>query len=231
MADDTDGIIGGQGDQAKTKANSNRIKERNTLMRKKEILMTGIIAAGCALAMGPAWAQTQGGQQQQTEAGKKRQEIMEKMTSIQERAREVQQDLQKIDKKAREANPDIQKLEDKLMDTYRKKLDEYGYPSEKEMEKLQEMQKRLQGGDVDEAERQKLTQQFNEEVAKIQEARQKAQSDSQVIDAQKSLEKVRTKAMSKIDPKTEKLQSEMEDIQSKLEELRGELQKIMQGAR
>lgn len=208
-------------------------------MKKKEILMTGIIVTGCAVAMGPAWAQmqpgqqqqSQGGQGQQTEAMKKRQEIMEKMTKIQERAREVQQELQNIDKKAREANPDIQKLEDKLMDIYREKLDKYGYPSEKELEKLQEMQKRLQGGDVDEAERQKLTQQFNEEVAKIQEARQKAQSDSQVIDAQKSLENVRTKAMSKIDPKTEKLQSEMEDIQSKLEELRGELQKIMQGAR
>jgi chromosome segregation ATPase len=201
----------------------------------KNITAIGIMVVSCVVATGPTWAQMQpsGAQPQgkQSAADVQRTKITEQMQEVQKRASALQQRINTVAQKAQQQNPELQKLHAELMDIYKKKLAECGYPSDAEMQKLREMQERLQNpgaSEMDEAERQQLTQQFNAEVAKMQEAQEKAQRDAAVLTAQQAFEEVRSKAMREIDPKVQKWESEFETVNSKLEELRMQLQQVMQ---
>ncbi len=205
-------------------------------MSKNLALMMGMIAGGCVVAMGPAWAQVQpqAAQPQQSEAAEQRTQLLEEMNAVQERASTLQQRINAIAEQAQVENPDLQKLHADLMGVYQKKLAEHGYPSEAELQQLREMQQRLQApgaGEMDEVERQQLTQQFNAGVAVLQDAQEKAQMDTEVIAAQQTFEQARSKAMSEIDSESQALEREFAEVQGKLEQLRMQLQQMLQAPR
>jgi hypothetical protein len=203
------------------------------MMNRNTLLMMGVIAGGCMAATGSAWAQgqPQAAQTQPAEDADQRAQVLAEMNKVQERAGEIQRRLNDIAQQVQEQNPDLQKQYAELMDIYQNKLDEYGYPSEEEMQKLQVMQQRLQApeaGNMDDAERQRLTQEFNTEATKLQEAQEKAQDDPEVVAAQEAFEEARLKAMSEIDPQAPDLLSKLEDIYEELDALRLKLQQVMQ---
>jgi hypothetical protein len=161
------------------------------------------------------------------------QKVLNELSAFQERSRKVQEELTAIAQKAVKANPQLMDMHKELMAVYERKLTEYGYPSEEEIQALREMQQKMQTageGGVDEAERQRLTDQFNASVAKLQKAQQKAQSDPKVQAAQKKFNQARLDAMQKVNPKTMELQKEQADLQSKIEKLRQSLQTAVQQA-
>ncbi len=204
-------------------------------MNKNVAVIMGIMVVSCVVATGPAWAEMQsfGAQPQAEQSGvdTKRAQLMDEINKVQERASLLQQRINAVAQQAQEQNPEIQKQHADLVDIYQKKLVEYGYPNEAEMQKLQKMQQRLQApraSEMDEAERQQLTQQFNAEVAKLQQAQEKAQRDAAVQAAQQAFEQTRLKAMNEIDPEVQNLEREFETVHSKLEQLRMQLQQVLQ---
>jgi len=197
-------------------------------------VVMGIMLGSCVMATSPAWAQVQpSGEQPQGEPSAvdvQRTKIMEQMQDVQERAGQLQDRINTIAREAQEQNPEVQKQYAELMDTYQQKLVEHGYPSESEIQALEKMQQRLttDAGSMEEAERQQLTQQFNTEVAKLQQSLEKAQSDPDVLAAQKTFEQTRTQAMRDIDPEAAALERELEILQDRLEQLRQQLQQVLQ---
>lgn len=197
-------------------------------LSKNLLLMMGIMAGSSVIAASQAWAQMQ---PQQSEAASKQSQIMERINTAQTRASTLQEQINAIAQKAQAENPVIQSLHEELMKTYETKLAEYGYPNEAEMQKLREMQQRLQtpgDNEMGEVERQQLTQTFNTEVAKLQVAQEKAQRDAEVIAAQQALEKANSEAMNEINPEAQALQRELEIVQEKIENLRLQLQEALQ---
>lgn len=212
------------------------MNERNELMNRNVITIVGIMAGACLVFTGSAWAQMQqrAGQPQQPETAQKRTELLEALEGMQQRATMLQQRINAIARQAEEQNPDLQKLHADLMDVYQKKLAEHGYPSEEEMQQLRDLQERLQipgASDMEDAERQRLTQQFNAGVAKLQESQERAQSDRAVLAAQQAFEQARVIAMSEIDPEAQALEREFKAVQGKLEDLRTQLQQVLQAPR
>ena len=202
-------------------------------MSKYLLWMMGIMAGSCVVAAGPASAQMQpqAAQPQQSEAASRRIQLLDEINTVQERASELQQQIDTIARQAQEQNPEMQQLHADLMALYEKKLAEYGYPSEAEIQKLRDMQQRLQtpeAGEMDEAERQQLTQQFNAEVAKLQQAQESALMDTAVQAAQQAFEQARSKAMSEVNPEAQALEREFQTVQNKLEQLRQQLQQVLQ---
>jgi chromosome segregation ATPase len=202
-------------------------------MSKNVTVIMGIMVASCVVATGQAWAQMQqqAAEPQQSEAEAERTQLLEEMNTVQERARVLQQRINTIAQQAEEANPDLQTMHADLMGVYQKKLAEYGYPSEAELQQLREMQQSLQApgaGEMDEGERQQLTQQFNAGVAKLQQAQDEAQRDTEVQAAQQAFEQARSKAMSEIDSEAQALEREFAEVQGKLEHLRMQLQQMLQ---
>lgn len=202
-------------------------------MSKYLLWMMGIMAGSCVVAAGPASAQMQpqAAQPQQSEAASRRIQLLDEINTVQERASELQQQIDTIARQAQEQNPEMQQLHADLMALYEKKLAEYGYPSEAEIQKLRDMQQRLQtpeAGEMDEAERQQLTQQFNAEVAKLQQSQESALMDAAVQAAQQAFEQARSKAMSEVNPEAQTLEREFQTVQNKLEQLRQQLQQVLQ---
>ncbi len=204
-------------------------------MSKNVSIIMGIMVVSCVVATGPVWAQMQPSDAQpqadQSGADARRTQLLDEINKVQERASALQQRINAVAQQAQEQSPEIQKLNADLMDIYQKKLAEYGFPNEAEMNKLREMQQRLQDpgeSGMDEAERQQVTQQFNAEVAKLQQAQEKAQRDAAVLEAQQAFEQARSKAMSEIDPQVQTWEREFETVHSKLEQLRMQLQQVLQ---
>ncbi len=195
--------------------------------------MVGMITVGCVAAMTPAGAQMQpqAVQPPASEASTESTRIMDAMNSVQKDASEIQAKLNAAAQQAQEQTPEIQELHNKLMETYQDKLDEYGYPDQAGLQELRDIQQRLQtpaDGEKDEAERVQLTQQFNTQVAKMQEAQEKAQSAPEVIAAQDDFLKVRSEAMTEVDPQVPALEQELEGLQSRIESLRQAMQQVQQ---
>jgi len=205
-------------------------------MNKNAAAFMGIMVVSGIVAAGPVRAQMQpqAAQPQQSGADAERTQLLDEINRVQERASALQQRINKVAQQAQEQNPEIQKLHAELMDIYQSKLAEYGYPSDAEMQELREMQQRLQApgaSEMDESERQRLTQQFNAEVANLQQAQDKAQGDAEVLAAQREFEETRSKDMSEIDPDVQALEGELETVQGKLEKLRMQLQQALQSPR
>ncbi|NCC52424.1 MAG: hypothetical protein EOM20_14565 [Spartobacteria bacterium] len=204
---------------------------------KKLVKTTLIMVAACFLGALAAKAQMQQQayphqtQPHRTAAEAERTKLLNELNALQERTRVIQDKLMIIAQKAVEANPQLTALHNNLVTVYESKLTEYGYLDEAEQQKLQEVQQMLQtpeAGDIDDAERQRLTKQFHAEVAKMQEAQQKAQSDPEVQQAQAELDQARLMTMLECDPDTTALQEEHQELQSKINHLRQSLQSAVQ---
>jgi len=196
-----------------------------------------IMAAACFAGAGSVEAQMEQPQEprqvqpRQGDAEARRAEVMNELNTVQAQSRRVQEELASIARQAIEENPELSELHDHLMTVYQRKLTEYGYPSEEELQNLQAVQQRLQtagAGDLDEEERHRLTQQFNAAVAKLQEAQQKAQSDPEVENALERFSEARIEAMQEVNPDTMELQREQEKLESRSNELQQALQSLLQ---
>lgn len=200
-------------------------------MKIEIVMASAVFAAGLGMAqMQPQQpVQVQPQQPQQSEANARRAEIGSEIEALEKRAREVIGELDRIETEAKELNPAIEQKRGKLLTAYREKLEEYGFPSDKEMERLQVIQKKLQiPANLSEDEKVKLQQEFQIGVQKMQDAKGKAQADSDIVELQDDYYSERINTMKKIDAEAESMEDELENIQSQLAQLRQELQQIVQ---
>jgi hypothetical protein len=203
------------------------------MMTIRNTMMT-MMAAACFAGASAAEAQLQPPQQaqpQQTDIEAQRTQILQELNALREQGIQVQSELTAIAQKAAEANPSLMGLHGNLVTVYQSKLTEYGHPSEEELQELRVMQQKLQtpGAEgMDEAERRRLTDQFNAEVAKLQEAELKAQNDPAVKQAQAEFDQTRLETMQQLDPKTMDLQRKQEDLQAHINRLQQSLQSLLQ---
>lgn len=151
------------------------------------------------------------------------------MQELETQSREIDAQLERIETQASEQNPAILEKRTELIETFEEKLDEYGYPDETELERLQEMQQQLQApAGMDDAERMDIIQEFQEGVQKIQSARERAQQDPDVQRLQQDFEQERMQAMMAIDDNARELEEKQEAIIREFSQLRQQLQQIIQ---
>ncbi len=159
----------------------------------------------------------------------RREELGRKMQELETRSREIDAQLERIESQASEQNPAILEKRAELTEIFEEKLDEYGYPAESELERLQQMQQQLQApGGMDDAERMELIQEFQEGVQKIQSARERAQQDPEVQRLQHDFEDKRMQAMMAIDENAQALEEKQEEIIHEFSQMREQLQQIIQ---
>ena len=153
-------------------------------------------------------------------------QTMEQLGRLQQQGQEIEHRLNAIAQRAVEKNPELSTMRDEVVELYQEKLHEYGYPSEERLRELQQMQIKLQtAGDMDTQERQELTQQFNADVATMQQAEQQAQNDPEVQPALQELNAARERAMAKIDEDFPRLQQQHAQIVAQMQALQQELQR------
>ncbi|MFO7821781.1 MAG: hypothetical protein R6V56_07010 [Lentisphaeria bacterium] len=185
-------------------------------------LMATLAAVGCIAGSGLAWGQQGQRVQPQSEENKG----LKELRGLRKKSQDIQAQLDKIAQAARKENPELDKMQKDLQELFREKLNEYGYPSEDEMQELREMQQKLQkAGDMEPEKRQQLTQKFQKQVAQLQQARQKAQQDEKVVKALEEMQQLKSKAMNEVSDDARQLQEKQIEIQKKIQKLEQEMYK------
>ena len=157
-------------------------------------------------------------------------QMIAQIRELEQRGQEIQTQLQQIAQQAMQANPELQEQQQALQELYNEKLEEHGYPSDERIVELQQMQNQLQqgAGELTDAERQELTQNFQAEVQAMQAAQMQAEQDAEVQQALQAQQAAQETAMAEVDSSTPELQQELEQIASQLEELQMRMQQLMQ---
>ncbi len=157
-------------------------------------------------------------------------DVISKLTNLRKRSNKIQKQLDKIAKKAEEQSPKLKKLRQRLETTYNNKLKEHGYPNEKEMGELRNLQRKLQNDrNLGSDERKALMEKFQKSVRKLQIAQQKAQKDPEVAKTYREWNQVKSEEMIKIDEGATSLQQEQQDVMAKIRNLQKQVQVQVQG--
>ncbi len=186
----------------------------NTL---KKLLMAALVGT-CLVSTRYVRGQDQAQPQQQGQP--QGNEVLAKLRELREQSNKVQSQLTAIEQKAKEKNPELTKMQNQLGEIYRDKLNEHGYPDEKQLEKLRNMQTQLQtADDMEETERDRLTQEFRKGVMALQQARDQAQQDPEVIKAAEEFDQEKQKTMLEVDKNAATLLQRMEKLQKEIQKL------------
>ena len=185
------------------------------------LVLSSLLAA--ATVAGPTFA---AGPEQSGQAGAQAQQNGQ-IAQLQQRMRELQGKLKQVQSKAMKNNPELKEeakaLENLVLDTAR----EHGYEPKKNMEKMQELRKQAQNGDMSEADRKKLAEQFRAEKKSLREGQKKALDSEAVKKARKNYSDNLMAAMEAEEPKTGAMIEELQQIQNKFRQM---MMSRMQGA-
>lgn len=165
-----------------------------------------------AAAAAPAQEQAQAPQQMTPEQTRK----IEQFQKLQGEVQALQQQLGDIHEATLKANPDLQKQRDELEKLVGEKMRAAGSDPDKDIEKIQGLQAKVQDDKLPEKEREQHFQAFSSALQAFQSIQEKAMQDEDVQAAQKKLDDDTKAAMQKQDPNTEKL---IGDIRKKQEEM------------
>jgi chromosome segregation ATPase len=196
------------------------------------LIAVGLLSSTSALAQiqaqqAPQQPQAVGGAQGGAED--EQAELSRKMNEVEVELQKTSEKIEEIEREAQENNPSIEQKRIALMELYREKLDEYGYPDDSELEQLRAIQIELQSPEnLDSNEREKLQQDFQQGVEKLQTARDKTQNDSEIQEMQVDFAQERLDTMKDIDPEVEEMQKRLEQLQLELMQLRQDMQMIIQ---
>lgn len=126
---------------------------------------------------------------------------------------EVQQRLSQIQQRAFENNPELQTQAQELEDLFMRTMENAGYDPEGGLNRLQDIQARMQDEGVTDQERQNMLEEAQQIQMELQEGQQVAMQEEAVIDAQARFEEDLMDAMRAEDPETDDLLARFEQMQ------------------
>lgn len=142
-------------------------------------------------------------------------------SSPRQQIRAIQNKLTQIEQAALEANPELKEKRKELESMVQENMEEEGHNPEKDVERLKEIQKKAQSGDMDEEERKALSKEFQEKRQSLAGAQQKAMQDEEIQKAQEELNEQTLEAMKEEDPETEELISKMRQLSAQMQQGQG----------
>lgn len=148
---------------------------------------------------------------------------IEQFQALQNEARELQQQLGAIHEATLKANPELQQQRDDLEALIGGKMREAGSDPDKDMEKIQGLQAKMQDQNLPEAEREQHFREFSKTVESFQAAQEKVMQDKDVQAAQEKMENDTMAAMMKQDANTEKLIAQVREKQEAMMAIRDQL--------
>jgi regulator of replication initiation timing len=182
--------------------------------------MLASVAAPLVLAAAPAAAQMQG---PETAPGAQRgliQAVMAKRAEIQE----INQQLALIRETAIEENPALAAEQEAFAEKVEAEMADAGLEPQQRRETLESIVSRLQDEALPQQERQRLAQEYRQEVSELQQAQAQLMGENDALRAEQAAlgEKLR-EAMQAEDPQTETLIAQLQSAQQEYRELAGQI--------
>ena len=193
----------------------------------KSTWLSVMIVLGLAFLLGlaqPVSAQKDQGSQRDGQSETRNQgasEITPEMTrqKMVQRYKSLQEDLAKIQQQAMEDNEDLKQEQQDLQSMIRESMESNMAAEDVDVERLQELQAKLQGQgqELAQDEKQSLEKEYKEQVNAYQRARAKTARDKEVQQKQEAFREDMLAAMKKVDPETEKIIQELQGIQHQMQ--------------
>lgn len=120
------------------------------------------------------------------------------------------------------AHPDLVKQRDAFEKQVEKRMTANGYDTKANIQKLQDIATKLKAEDLDDAKKQALVKEFQQERQGLLSAQRKALAEPKVKKAGEKLQKETLSAMKKQDENTDKLLKRMADLRENLQKISGD---------
>jgi len=146
----------------------------------------------------------------------------EGIQQMQQARRELQktnQELAAIREKTLENNPELAKRRDELSALVQETMSEQGHDPDAQIERLEELRKKMQSGDVEASERREILQEAQSQQQQLQQAQQAALQDEEVQQAREAFGEDLIAAMKEEDPRTEELIQKLDKQRRALREM------------
>jgi hypothetical protein len=186
------------------------------------LAVAGILCLSFLLCMAqPGWAKKGDEQkgQGQAEAGSQNDaEITPQMTrkKLVQRFQTLRQELSQIQQKAMEENAELQKEQKDLQSAIRKSMESNLAEENVDVERLQELQAKLQDTELAKEKKQSLEQEFKEQVNAYQRARAKTARNEKIQAKQESFRESMLSAMNEVNPQADEIIQEMQALQHQM---------------
>lgn len=129
--------------------------------------------------------------------------------------RDLQKKQQKIQKEVLENNPELKKQEEELRQIVQETLDKHLAEENVDIDRLQELQAKLQGGqDLGEEKKAELENEFRQKVGKFRKAREKALNDPEITEKREAL----IKGIEEKSPEAVKIGQKLEELQKEIQQ-------------
>lgn len=160
-------------------------------------------------------------EQKQSSGAADRKAIMQTQRKMQN----LQRELGKVQQKALEENPELAEKQEALQDLVISTMQDNGHTPEKDMERMKEIREKMQSGDVEKAEKQKMAQEMRKHQQSLVQARQEAFQDEEVQKKTSEFREELMAAMKETDPEAESLIEEYNKTRQKMQQ---DMQKMQQ---
>lgn len=140
----------------------------------------------------------------------------QKAQQLMQQYRQKAAKLQQIHQETIKSNPDLAQEQKDFEQQVRQAVENEGYDVDKGQQRVQEMAKKLQSGDLSDSERQAVMKDFQAERQQMVEARNAALQKPEIQKAGKQLQEDTMDAMKEQDSQTPQLLDDMEDLRTKL---------------
>ncbi|MFP3982158.1 MAG: hypothetical protein ACLFV2_00505 [Desulfurivibrionaceae bacterium] len=185
--------------------------KRLTLLSSK---LLSVLAGATLLLASPLYAQpgqsaphSSGGSGQMQQNQEAQQKLME--------MKDLQKKQQEIQKEVLENNPELKKQEEELRQIVQETLDKHLDEQNVDIERLQDLQAKLQGGeDLEEEKQAELEDEFRQKVEKFRKAREKALTDPEITEKREAL----IKGIEEKSPQAVKIGQKLEELQQEIQQ-------------
>jgi signal recognition particle GTPase len=169
----------------------------------------------------PGWSQKGDEQkgQGQAEAGSRNDaEITPQMTrkKLVQRFQTLRQELSQIQQKAMEEHTELQQEQKDLQSAIRKSMESNLAEENVDVERLQELQAKLQDSELAKKKKQSLEQEFKEQVNAYQRARAKTARNEKIQAKQEAFRESMLSAMNEVNPQADEIIQEMQALQHQM---------------
>lgn len=142
-----------------------------------------------------------------------RQKLIQRFQSLQEELSEIQQ-------QAMEENKELEQEQQDLQAMIRQNMESNMADENVDVQRLQELQTKLQDKELEEAQKASLEQEYKKQINAYQRARAKTARDKDVQQEQEAFRDSMLSAMNEVDPKTDKIIQELQMIQHQMRYLK-----------
>jgi len=128
------------------------------------------------------------------------------------------QELASIREATYKANPELAEQRDAFQSMIEERMEENGYDADDKLERMKEIASQLKAEDIEEAKKQQLVQEFQQERQKLLSAQQEALAESNVKEAGEKLQQDTLAAMKAQNKKTTSLLERLTRLRKDLQE-------------